>query len=77
VLRVQHAFVGGDSFVANNALSVLTFNREGFSFAGTNTLVALHDATANSVWTRCLLVTTNTTIVSAIATSTYLPGTCT
>jgi type IV fimbrial biogenesis protein FimT len=77
VLRVQKAFASTDTFVANNALTELMFNREGFAFTGVNTLVALHDPTNTSGFTRCLLITSGTTVVSAIATSTYAPGTCT
>jgi type IV fimbrial biogenesis protein FimT len=77
VLRVQKSFASTDSFVGNNGLTELTFNREGFGFTGLNTLVALHDATRTPSWTRCLLVTSGTTVVSALTTSIYNPGTCT
>jgi type IV fimbrial biogenesis protein FimT len=77
VWRVQKAFASTDSFVANNGLAELAFNREGFSFTGVNTLVALHDSTNTSAWTHCVLVTSGTTVVSAIVTSPYVPGTCT
>jgi type IV fimbrial biogenesis protein FimT len=57
VLRVQSAFSGGDTFAANNALAVITFNREGYAIGTTNnTLITLHDSTANSNWTRCLSI---------------------
>ena len=77
VLRVQKAFASPDSFVANNGLTELTFNREGFAFTGVNTLVALHDPTNTTGFTRCLLITSGTTVVSTLATSPYALGTCT
>jgi type IV fimbrial biogenesis protein FimT len=63
ILRLQTAFTGTtpDSFVANPALSAITYNREGFgTTAGgfpNNTTIVLHDPTANSGWTRCLWLT--------------------
>src|ERR1700722_2757820 len=33
VLRVQTSFTGSDTFVANNNISAITFNREGFASA--------------------------------------------
>jgi type IV fimbrial biogenesis protein FimT len=60
VLRVQTGFSGTDTFTANNGVSSVTFNREGFAtaaagFAGTT--IVLHELTANPAWTRCLYVT--------------------
>jgi type IV fimbrial biogenesis protein FimT len=58
VLRTQTAFTGNDTFMANNSVSAITFNREGFASGIANgTLVTLHDVTGNSKWTRCLSVT--------------------
>jgi type IV fimbrial biogenesis protein FimT len=61
VLRVQQAFQGGDTFIANNNVNAITFNREGFATtpaAGfASTTIALKDSTANATWTRCLYVT--------------------
>lgn len=61
VLRVQAAFGGNvpDTFIANPAVSAVTFNREGFATAAgfQNTLITLHERTANPVWTRCLWIT--------------------
>lgn len=63
VLKLQGAFSGTtpDTFIANPALSALTYNREGFATTAAgfpnNTTVVLHDSTANAVWTRCLWLT--------------------
>ena len=61
VLRVQNAFTGAvpDTFIADNNVSALTFNREGFVTAAggfPNLTIRLHDSTNNAVWTRCLWV---------------------
>lgn len=79
VLRVQGTFTGTapDTFNAG-AVTAITFNREGFAtttggFAGTT--VTLHDSTANSAWSRCLVITA----VGLMTTQTHVsnPGTCT
>lgn len=61
VLRVQRIFKGSDTMGAGPALSSVTFNREGFAtgsagaaFAGTT--YTLHDSTASTTWTRCLII---------------------
>jgi len=60
LLRIQNTFAGTDTFVASNAVSTITFNREGYAVGIANgTLVALHDSTATTAWTRCLSVTLN------------------
>lgn len=62
VLRTQQAFTGAipDTFASNPALSSISFNREGFATTGAgfpnNTMVTLHDPTANAAWTRCLWI---------------------
>jgi type IV fimbrial biogenesis protein FimT len=63
VLHVQQAFTGTtpDKFVLTNAISSIIFNREGFAQADKATAFAanqftLHDKTANTAWTRCLLI---------------------
>jgi type IV fimbrial biogenesis protein FimT len=55
ILRVQKAFSSTDTFVANNDIYSVTFNREGYA-GGTPTgaLITLHDSTNTSAWTRCL-----------------------
>ena len=62
VLRIQAAFTGNppDSFDADNGVSAVTYNREGFATTAAgfpNTTVTLHDPTSNAVWTRCLWIT--------------------
>ncbi len=61
VLRIRAAFIGTvpDVFAANNAVSTVTFNREGFAttaagFATTKFL--LTEQTNNNAYTRCLLL---------------------
>jgi len=56
-IRQQSAFTGTDTLVANNALSVITFNREGFAVNMTSgTLLTLHATPAVTASTRCLSV---------------------
>jgi type IV fimbrial biogenesis protein FimT len=61
VLRVQNAFAGGDTFIADNGVSAVTFNREGFATAAAggfpSATVTLHDQSASPAWTRCLYIT--------------------
>jgi type IV fimbrial biogenesis protein FimT len=57
VLRVQTPFASTDTFVATNAIGTVTFNREGYANGIPNgTLIALHDSTNTSNWTRCLSI---------------------
>jgi type IV fimbrial biogenesis protein FimT len=82
ILRVQAPFSGNppDTFVANSGITSVTYNREGFGWTigggyPANTLITLHNSTANSGFTRCLAVTpqglvyteTPTTSISAAA----------
>jgi len=62
-LRTQTPFTGpggvADSFSASNAVSAVTYNREGFATTAVGfpaTTITLHDPTANAAWTRCLLI---------------------
>lgn len=58
ILRVAKPFSSTDTFVASGSVSAISFNREGFATGIPNgTVVSLHDATANTVWTRCLIIT--------------------
>jgi type IV fimbrial biogenesis protein FimT len=60
VLRVQNSFAGTDTFVADNGVSSVTFNREGFATGPggfPSSTVTLHDRTASAAWTRCLYIT--------------------
>ena len=70
VLRVQNAFSGTDTFVANNGVSSVTFNREGFATAAgagfPSATVTLHEQSANAAWTRCLYINS----IGAVATET-------
>jgi type IV fimbrial biogenesis protein FimT len=60
VLRIRTAFIGlnPDAFNANNAVSTLTFNREGFATTAAGfvtTKFLLTETTASNNYTRCLL----------------------
>jgi len=73
VLRVQAPFTGSDTFTANNSISFVTFNREGFVAAlATGALITLHASPTNNASTRCL----NITRVGLMSIQTY-GGTCT
>jgi type IV fimbrial biogenesis protein FimT len=64
LLRVQKAFATAtDTFQSDNAVEVVTYNREGFAVNQPTTLtnyitVTLHTAPANTQWTRCLQIGT-------------------
>jgi type IV fimbrial biogenesis protein FimT len=67
-LRVQAPFTGTDTFVANNAVGTITFNRDGYANGiAAGTLIELHDKTNNHNWTRCLDIN----LVGMIASQTY------
>jgi type IV fimbrial biogenesis protein FimT len=58
LLRAKSAFPVGDTFDANNGMSTVIFNREGFALGLNNTVtVALHAAVPNTSTTRCLQIT--------------------
>ena len=62
ILRIQDRFTGTqpDSFDADNGVSSVTYNREGFATTAAgfpNATITLHDPTANPAWTRCLWIT--------------------
>jgi type IV fimbrial biogenesis protein FimT len=58
VLRVQPPFSGTDTFIANNTVKAVTFNREGYANGiATGTVITLHDSSSNRNWTRCLSIT--------------------
>jgi type IV fimbrial biogenesis protein FimT len=74
VLRVQNAFPLGDTFNANNAMTGVTFNREGFALGLANTVtIALHAAVPSNSTTRCLQIT----IVGQLTTESVGTGACT
>jgi type IV fimbrial biogenesis protein FimT len=79
VLRVQSAFTGRipDTFNASNAVTAITYNREGFprTAAGfLTTTITLRESTANGAWTRCLVIAAATPL--GTQTHTMSPGTC-
>jgi type IV fimbrial biogenesis protein FimT len=60
ILRVQSPFTSSDTFTANNAVSYVTFNREGFATGAgiaNGALITLHANPTNNDATRCLAVT--------------------
>jgi type IV fimbrial biogenesis protein FimT len=63
VLRIQSAFVGGDTFASSGAgatnLGAFTFNRSGFlnQLGASPVAVSLNDSTGNTTYARCLYVT--------------------
>jgi len=59
VLRIENAFVGGDTFGSNNSVGAITFNRSGFvnALGAAQVTVTLHDSTSASAYTRCLYLT--------------------
>jgi type IV fimbrial biogenesis protein FimT len=62
ILRTQQPFTGTapDSFTADNGVSAVTYNREGFATTAAgfiNATITLHDSTANPAWSRCLEIT--------------------
>ena len=79
VLRQQAPFTSTDTFVANNTLTAVTFNREGFpvtSTAAANTADQtwrLHATPTNNQSTRCIKVGLNGQVLSEI----YGVGVCT
>jgi type IV fimbrial biogenesis protein FimT len=61
-LRIQAKFPGRtpDSFTADNGVSSVTYNREGFATTAAgfpNATITLRDPSANPIWTRCLWIT--------------------
>jgi type IV fimbrial biogenesis protein FimT len=61
VLRAQAKFVNTDTLVSDVASGTTTiiFNREGFAVGfPAQAILTLHDASANSAWTKCLEIQT-------------------
>lgn len=59
IIRVQPAFTGTDTFVANpTTFTAATYNRLGYGPTGSTSTITvnLHDATSNVNWTRCVAV---------------------
>jgi type IV fimbrial biogenesis protein FimT len=60
ILRIQSPFTGTDTFLASQAVSTVTFNREGYAPGiPALTVMTLHDSTASANWTRCVSVNLN------------------
>ncbi len=77
LLRVQTPFTSTDTFNASNNVSTIIFNREGYATGIANgTVIALHDATNTSVWTRCLAVTLIGQMTTQLAGTTFNGLTC-
>ena len=58
VLRSQALFANTDTFVSDNATTII-FNREGFAVGfPAEAILTLHDQSANPAWTRCLEIQT-------------------
>jgi type IV fimbrial biogenesis protein FimT len=80
VRRVQNAFNSSDTLNADNNISAVSFNREGFAPGGNIVTITLHDSTADPKWTRCLKINIvgmlMTTRYSTLTTPSW-PGPCT
>jgi type IV fimbrial biogenesis protein FimT len=80
VLRVQAVFTSSDTFAANDTISAVTFNREGFAVAnGTglaagDALITLHASPATGDSTRCLAM--NMVGMMAVQTTRTAGGAC-
>jgi type IV fimbrial biogenesis protein FimT len=73
-LRAQNPFTGTDTLTANNAISTIQFNREGFAAGLPNgALITLHAATPSAATTRCLTIT----LIGLMLIEPYKVGSCT
>jgi type IV fimbrial biogenesis protein FimT len=73
ILRVQRTFSFGDTLNADNGMTAVTFNREGFALGLANKVtVTLHAAVPTTGSTRCLQIT----IVGQLTTETAGIGGC-
>lgn len=59
LLRTSKGFSSnGDTFQSSNTTSAINFSGEGFANIGAASMaIKLHDATVNTVYTRCLVIT--------------------
>ena len=65
ILRVSSGMSGTDTLTADNSMTAVTYNREGFAsmYAGTTTAIAvpvtlkLNTAPQNTKWERCIAIT--------------------
>jgi type IV fimbrial biogenesis protein FimT len=79
ILRVQGAFAGSDTFVSNTGVSAVTYNREGFATTAAgfpNTIIKLHDSTANAAWTRCLTISPQGLVATETPQTSIPAGAC-
>ena len=73
LLRAKSAFPLGDTFDANNGMSTVIFNREGFALGLNNIVtITLHAAVPATATTRCLQIT----IIGQLATEPAGTGNC-
>jgi type IV fimbrial biogenesis protein FimT len=80
IWRVQNGFNSSDSFSADNNISAVTFNREGFAPGANAVTFTLKDSTADQKWTRCLKINTVGMLMTtrySTATTPSWPGPCT
>jgi type IV fimbrial biogenesis protein FimT len=74
VLRMQQPLSGGDTFMADTNVTVITFNREGFAQGLPPILtLRLHNSTTINSFTRCVQMS----IVGAMSMESYGTGNCT
>jgi len=77
ILRLQQRFTGTDTFTADNGVSSVSYNREGFATTAAgfpNTTITLHDQSGNAAWTRCLWITPQGTLTTEIPVPPGKPG---
>jgi type IV fimbrial biogenesis protein FimT len=75
VLRIQAPFTNQEQMQADQGLTYVNFNREGFvSNAPNPVTITLHDSTANAQYTRCLSFTIIGAMSTQIATNTTAEG---
>ena len=78
IWRVQNPFNSSDTFTADNNISAVSFNREGFAPGANAVTITLHDSTSNSKWTRCLKINTVGMLTTTrYSTTSGWPGPCT
>lgn len=57
VLRVHDPFTQGDTFVADNDVGSVTFNRDGFAYTGVSKVtITLNNSSAKPVYAHCLYI---------------------
>lgn len=83
ILRMRAPFSGNppDTFLANSGITAVTYNREGFTWTVgggflANTLLTLHNPTANSGYTRCLTLSPQGMAATETAATSVPAGAC-